>query len=89
MAKEECRGCYLIRLMSEDCDPSKLTCQQEEHDCPCKTCLVKVTCTIVGESGGPCEKYIDFNMKHPPNDFWREYNKNSIEKWTTFPKVKP
>jgi hypothetical protein len=67
--QEECKGCYLIRIYREKYLPEQLTCQHETLDCPCKTCLVKVTCDMVDVSRS-CESFTKFNIEHSTNSYW-------------------
>ena len=69
MANEECRGCYLIRLFTKEHHPDKISCEHEKLDCPCKTCLVKVTCDMIAVNRS-CEPFIKFNIEHPTNEYW-------------------
>ena len=66
---KECRGCYLIRLFTKEHHPDKVICQHETLDCPCKNCLVKVTCDMV-EVNRSCEAFTKFNTEHPTNSYW-------------------
>ncbi len=72
---EECRGCFIIRhTLYERFGEKKLTeeqiyCEHENLDCPCKTCLVKITCDILSEMSN-CSYFIDFNIKHSHNEYW-------------------
>jgi hypothetical protein len=60
----------------EHIKPEAVSCVHENRECPCKTCLVKVTCDIL-ENMKHCEKYQEFNMKYPTNDYWRERSENA------------
>ena len=75
----ECIGCYLIRstieshkTLDQSISPDAVSCvHQDQSDCPCKSCLVKITCDMI-ENMIACEKFMDFNIKYPTNDYWRE-----------------
>ena len=79
--KEECRGCHLIRIIIKDgiitYHPDQISCENEEYDCPCKTCLVKSMCDII-ENGMKCEVWVDFNTKYGTNEFWIERRENGV-----------
>ena len=81
---EECNGCYLIRIFVNDtlkpCKPEQLTCEHENLPCPCKNCLVKITCDII-DNGQYCEPYYEFNFKYNKNHYWagRRRNANQIQ----------
>jgi hypothetical protein len=64
---KECQGCYLYRTLFYEPlnDPPELeniTCEYEKLKCPCKTCLVKITCNII--DGGACKEFIEFTVEH-------------------------
>ena len=84
--KEECRGCFLMRfILYENIYEKKyieeqISCKQDKLDCPCKTCLVKITCDMT-EYSLECQYYIDFNIKYPHNKFWeKEAEKRNANK---------
>ena len=56
---KECQGCYLIKVAYPS-DPCTITCQVEDLDCPCKTCLVKITCDLL-ERSSSCEPFQTFH----------------------------
>ena len=64
---KECQGCYLLRIFTDETlyEPVNLdhvSCGYQNFKCPCKICLVKVTCNII--EGGSCDEFIKFNVKH-------------------------
>jgi hypothetical protein len=71
--KKECNGCFCIRVLIGDTirpvNPEQMTCEMEELDCPCKICLVKITCNMI-DHGDSCQKWMDFNIKHATSDYW-------------------
>ena len=78
---KECQGCYLIRIiLSSDPPydvpptPDQISCQHEDLPCPCKTCLVKITCDTI-EIGSTCQTFIDFNLKYNKNHYWEKQRK--------------
>jgi hypothetical protein len=56
----DCKGCLSLRLMKDN--PDRYKCSFQNEDCPCKECLVKVTCNFgLGEiSSTYCEKFTLF-----------------------------
>lgn len=75
----ECTGCYLIRFTMEQEGKNKyrtITCIHENRECPCKTCLVKITCNLL-DNLKDCEEFQQFNIKYPTNEYWRERSENA------------
>jgi hypothetical protein len=63
---KECQGCYLMRIILDDSlfdppKPEQISCQHEDSDCPCKTCLLKIICNPI--EGGSCKEFTEFNVK--------------------------
>ena len=76
---EECRGCCLIRILEDEAfTEDQMHCEYENLPCPCKTCIVKITCDIVNE-WTDCSYYTDFSMKYATNEYWinRRKEKNA------------
>lgn len=74
--KEECRGCFLIRVLKDDpyYADNKINCEFQHLLCPCKTCLVKITCNMIDKMS-TCQVSIDFSMQHATNEYWTKRRK--------------
>jgi hypothetical protein len=56
---KECRGCVVFGLT--EIYPNEQICEYIKSDCPCKECLVKVTCTFgIGISTLKCDIFTNF-----------------------------
>jgi hypothetical protein len=73
MIIDECRGCYLLRIaVTQKDDEKKISCELQDYDCPCKTCLTKVTCDII-KNCQYCKPFLEFNAKYSSNrDYWKK-----------------
>jgi hypothetical protein len=79
--EKECEGCFLIRTVfqthlkqMEPIEEEQISCEHDHRDCPCKTCLVKITCNQI-EYALDCQRYVEFNIKYPHNSYWERIAK--------------
>jgi hypothetical protein len=81
--KKECQGCYLVRntvnqTLGPPIDSSRISCGIEDLDCPCKTCLVKITCDII-ENSTLCEPFQTFHLMHGKGEYWENRRKENVQ----------